>query len=298
MLLINVLHQVKNSNKGIDEYLIQDTANAIAKQEKYKDYAQALKEAAKDITQYFDELKLYGYLERVRSFKWDEEKLGAYRDDKTTIYDRATLIGKIYDLFTDVRIDFKWGDESYKQCYFIEVSTTKTPYRIPYRIYCINLNKNTMTDAHVFLGTALSAHKIISYQAYSSEQHYIELLGNKFIEQDLKPLLYIIEHFPLDEHDSRTLLRKAESMSLNDDEMNFLDIWNVNRYMAACCEEGTHILYSRKELFYKKLREILSRLQNRLNPSKKRFSGWTMGQMYESAISEVIDKFSTDQQAT
>ena len=49
MLLINVLHQVKNSNKDIDEDLIKDTANNIATQGKYKDYAEALKEAAKDI---------------------------------------------------------------------------------------------------------------------------------------------------------------------------------------------------------------------------------------------------------
>ncbi len=66
LLLINVLNQVKHSDQKIDATLIKDTAELIERQAPYSEYKTQLSNAVYDITAYFNELELYGYLTKVR----------------------------------------------------------------------------------------------------------------------------------------------------------------------------------------------------------------------------------------
>ena len=66
LLLINVLNRVVNTNRSIDDALIQDTAQDISKH--FGDAAkEGMENAETDIKTYFNKLDLYSYLKRCRN---------------------------------------------------------------------------------------------------------------------------------------------------------------------------------------------------------------------------------------
>ena len=95
LLFINVLNQVKNGNATINESLIRETAKQIANTGKYNKYARNLGKAANDIVEYFNELELYRYLEKMRKFDWNEAELGELTSkDKNEIL-RKRIINRL-----------------------------------------------------------------------------------------------------------------------------------------------------------------------------------------------------------
>ncbi|MBQ7524113.1 MAG: hypothetical protein IJT08_00705, partial [Alphaproteobacteria bacterium] len=284
---------VKNSNKDIDEDLIKDTANNIATQGKYKDYAEALKEAAKDIQQYFDELKLYGYLERVRSFKWDEEKLGAYRDDDEAINKRIWLIEKTGNLFTGKKIDYGWkrkegeysfaeigrdSDALYKK-YILNSST----HEIQQQSHC--MRKDTNVEQML-----LSVH----YASIMGDDYHRELMvgGIHFTFRDFQILEVLDANFKDESKDARRLLTKAQEMELNGDEKTFLNIWDLSGYYRAFINGNEHRIYCLTKEFVKALGDKVTSFNKHLIQIgiNKRVTSFSDPTFVKEEINDVISK--------
>ena len=112
----------------------------------------------------------------------------------------------------------------------------------------------------------------------------IKKFGSLFWGYDWHALVKIRMDIPYRDNRGKELLKKAEEKELNDDEMTYLDIWSINRYLMAAGYDEEHIMYDRYEKFWAEIRKSLTRLEDRLLQTKQFISVGT------TTISEILEK--------
>ena len=135
-----MLNQVKNSEQPINAQLIQDTAELIAQQDKYNKYTTQLNNAVHDITEYFNELELYGYLTRVRDYKCESNKNA---DEIYTTDEKLSSITILMNLFSKKGIECKQIGDVIE---ILERSAEKDEKPSPeiYKIYILDIKSNNL----------------------------------------------------------------------------------------------------------------------------------------------------------
>ena len=153
LLLVNVLNQVKHSDQHVNAQLIQDTATLIAKNTKYSKCTTQLNNAVHDITEYFNELELYGYLERAKStlINWRGQKYmkyvfssnntGYFEETIRNTQDRINDVKSLSNLFNNAKIDCKNSTDE-----VIEVSIKSNIADKTMAIYFLNTRDNKFEE--------------------------------------------------------------------------------------------------------------------------------------------------------
>ena len=294
LLLINVLNQVKHSEQQINAQLIKDTAELIAKQAQYSKYTIQLSNAVYDITEYFNELELYGYLEKTRAIKWDDSEFEKEKPStvqvKTT---KAQTIKTMRNLFAKIAIQVtsgtkKDGKDDEDKVDIFEVMKSSAAGT---RVYEIDL-RNHYIDTRIANGRFYDERDVaylIMYGNPNSHQGKI-FYEQAFLEYDLCVLYKLRTQLdsgkiPL------TLLTQAQETGLSADEKTYLDMWNIKMFLLACGFNKENIMYDRENMFWVTLRKMLSDLEDQLLPIGTEIPGnKELSDLYVDKINEILKK--------
>ena len=293
LLLINVLNQVKHSEQQIDEQLIKNTAELIAKQDKYSEYKTQLANAIYDLQHYFNELELYGYLEKTRAIKWDDSKFEkgkrSTEQENTTKADSIRRMQALFkNLTTYVQPGMKGDDNIDEDKVDIFEADPKTLEG--QRQYTIDLPKNRI-NTEIAGGDTYNEINLVYSRAFlqkNSKEGFM-IFQQLFLGYDLHVLYKLrrqfIEKIPL------TLLTQAQETGLSADEKTYLDMWNIKMFLLACGFNEENIMYDRKNMFWVTLRKMLSDLEDQLLPVGTVIPGnKELSDLYEDKIDEILKK--------
>ncbi len=281
-----MLNQVKYSEQQIDEQLIKDTAELIAKQDKYSEYKTQLSNAVHDITEYFNELELYEYLERMRKCKWNEKELGTFNKEEEFKTDkRKTAIESMENLFTEMKVmtrNIKEIDAENKNWTNIRVikpepdrrftfegkQYTQKQYRVK-RLYEINHYIYAVYDMRG--DPDYDREKVTKIvNAYWNPSMTIHGVSFDYIE------LYFLESIGWDvgmgpKSNAIKVLHKAETNEITDDETQFLDIWSTGKIIQDIGFYPSRYIYNTPEQEWKDIKRRIRKIVNQYN--KKRRDG-------------------------
>ncbi|MBQ9335075.1 MAG: hypothetical protein IJS10_00830 [Alphaproteobacteria bacterium] len=280
MLLVNVLNQVKHSDQKIDAALINATAERIAKQDKYKKYTAQLNNAVHDITEYFNELELYGYLEKTRAIKWEDTKLPSnynvkieeyalkkiglkHKEDKTIIDDKIDAIYRLESLFNSYRIGsgiavniVKETIEGIRGVAIHETESETKELGIQYKINLDNTiseNRSHLNLQTTYINSYLQMCKFGDTGFGKNKIGYADWQLMKAIRDAHKDKAKIDQ-----------LLQKAGNMQLEEDEIDILDMYTINRYMNALDDAAYEtIFYSTDLILYNDMMRLERKLITR-----------------------------------
>ena len=294
LLLVNVLNQVKHSDQPIDAELIKDTATLIEKQDKYNKYTTQLNNAVHDITEYFNELELYGYLEKTRAIKWDDSKFEKGKQSteqvKTT---KADSIRRMQDLFKNIEIYVKSGKKKDNNADEdkVDISEVVKGTNQSTRLYDIDL-RNYFIGTQIENGRLYDEHNVVYSRAYlDPDSDYGKVFyGHPFFGNDLH-IMIKIRTCLLSESIPEMLLTKAQETGLTTDEKTYLDMWNIKMFLLACGFNAGNIMYDREHMFWESMREMLSDLENQLLPTGTVIpADKTLSDLYRDKIGKILKK--------
>ena len=248
LLLINVLNQVKNSDAEIDSTMIKKTAQKILANEKYSGYESELTNAVHDITQYFNELDLYSYCQKIRNLNLNPQNIKHTHD-----------LLKLRSLFETHKIERLAADGSWYGKVVL-IPTTANDERVYYYTW-----KGQKVDGYQY------ADRVHRYEEYEKPEGFIlvnfEKLHEYIPEKNRKEgqlFKATYKNGELTEKDSimldtlssrfltscrtmevrevvRELYKQAENDKLTDDEKTFLDLYNLSKLEMDTTKPLLHI---------------------------------------------------------
>ena len=308
LLLVNVLNQVKHSDQQVNAQLIEDTATLIEKQDKYNKYKAQLNNAVHDITEYFNELELYGYLERARECKWNENELGTFDTEEEFKTDkRKTAIETMENLFTEMKVmtrriqDIDVEDKNLTNIRVIKPE--------PDRIFTFEGKQYTQKQyrekrVYKIIQYNHSVHDMKGDPEYDREE--VTAFTNKYWHPSITIHgvsfdyieLYFLESIGWKvgmntKSNAIKVLHKAETNELTEDETQFLDIWSTNNILHDVDFYQGCYIYNTPEQVWKDIKRRISKIVNQYN--KKRRDGLRgLGKIcdfreaYENYVKELI----------
>ena len=239
IILVNVLNQVKNSDKQIDINLIKDTAKHIAKDSEYKIYQEKIKSAEYDVTQYFEQLDLYKYLTAVREFDFDT-MYNNLKEDYELEFPECNKASRNYDLNNlsinvttfDISITKKtnsWERIVLSSEYYMR--ETQNGELFDAEKYSWSLFENPrglyFSDSLMCIINKINLPKLDLKQAYSWENILYDIPNEQkdfaaFFVEFFKPAFL-------------SLLKKACTGNIDRIEKLFLDMYSQYKYQVFCC---------------------------------------------------------------
>ena len=236
ILLINVLNQVKNSDKQIDINLINETAKHIAQDSDYKIYQEKIKYAEQNIAQYFEQLNLYTYLTDIRSFDFDamfataekdyKEKKDTSRDYSLNNLDMTVSVSKAYKEFKVLltskidKTDWLAMETDFDRYYGKSNADKELLYINP---------------GYFISGQPRGIYKKVPsypYLSYTKKLKLPVLDLNTLHDHETKCITdFLIMYKPA----FLSILSKATTVNLDSNEKFFLDLYCRYKYIAFCC---------------------------------------------------------------
>ena len=268
LLLINVLNQVKISEQPINAQLIKVTAELIAQQDKYNKYTTQLNNAVHDITEYFNELELYGWLSEVRdslTIKLENEIVDVQDTGKRMRY-----------INLDICIDTKVEDEADYYAVYIAREGEQTSKYIE---YSVKDKEITTYHNYKFDKDALNIIRLNAFTAKETGKHLKipEINGKSWIK--MKHIMEIVKIDTQDYYETPEVIvglyKKAEIQDLSHDEKILLSLDDITHKLFYICHYDQNYNYDITESFLLGLKRQIEDLETQLmkitdlNNSKK-----------------------------
>ena len=275
LLLINVLNQVKNSDAEINSTMIEKAAQKILAKDKYKEYKSELTNAVHDITQYFNELDLYSYLQKIRDLNLKPQNIENTHD-----------LLQLSSLFESHIIkELAADDTSYDKVMLIpkNKSDEKVLYKTHKGVNCDDYKMSDTVERSIryripddFLEPDLFCKK---RQEQIQKGKYVnsEYKNGRLTERDSLMLSALRSIFdPVRDLNVmevvQAIYKKAQDDTLSEEEKTFLDLYNLSKLGRGRTKQLLHI----KDMKY--YNEIIERFWNqfemgevdpkRINPKK------------------------------
>lgn len=114
-------------------------------------------------------------------------------------------------------------------------------------------------------------------------------IGQIFLGYDLHVMIKLREE--LNSEIPESLLRKAEENELATDEETYLDMWNIHKFLLAAGFREESIMCDRSAIFWKKIRNMVTDLENKLAPAGTKFPvSKNLKDVYTEKIDEILKK--------